>query len=127
MSLVPTYVQLITGVWAKNPVWYGPGWYVCVDDDDPPELVMERKGDAWRQLDVEEFLKSKGIPAKLLTRAERTGLRLFPDDKWKKLRPAVRWFFKFTDPPGTLVEISHQGLFKERPQADCCLYEFKKR
>ena len=125
MSLVPTYVQLNNGMWAKSPVWFGPGWFVCVDDDDPPELVMEKRGGQWRHLNVEEFLKSKGISAKLLT-GKSSALRLFPDDHWKKFRAAASWFFEFTEAPGTLTNMILEGLSKERPEADCCLYEFKK-
>jgi hypothetical protein len=41
MSLVPTYVRLADGKWYKDPVFrvWDDGSFICMDDDDPPELV----------------------------------------------------------------------------------------
>lgn len=40
MSLVPTWVYAEDGNWYKDPVITGPGWFICFDDDDPPEMVI---------------------------------------------------------------------------------------
>ncbi len=40
MSLVGTYVRAEDGQLYRGPVIYGDGWFVCFDDDDPPELVV---------------------------------------------------------------------------------------
>lgn len=48
MSLVSTYVKAVDGNFYKDPVLKGKeksypfgDWFLCFDDDDPPELVME--------------------------------------------------------------------------------------
>lgn len=41
MSLVSTYVRAVDGKLYRNPVIRGDGWFLCFDDDDPPELVVE--------------------------------------------------------------------------------------
>lgn len=40
MSLVPTYVKTQSGIFLKNPVIEGVGWFICFDDNDPPEIVI---------------------------------------------------------------------------------------
>lgn len=49
MSLVSTWVRFADGNWRKNPVIHGHlalgtetlAWFICFDDDEPPELVVE--------------------------------------------------------------------------------------
>jgi hypothetical protein len=48
MSLVATYVLATDGRYYEDPTIYDtehwpPNWFLCFDDDDPPELVV-RKG-----------------------------------------------------------------------------------
>ncbi len=44
MSLVGTYVLCDDGRWYTNPCWWGSlngrWWFICFDDDDPPEIVI---------------------------------------------------------------------------------------
>jgi hypothetical protein len=40
MSLVATWARAQDGYYYKNPVLRGPDWFLCFDDDDPPELVI---------------------------------------------------------------------------------------
>lgn len=52
MSLCPAFVRAEDGNLYRNPTIRGEDWYVCFDDDDPPELVVfaptfER---AWRRM-----------------------------------------------------------------------------
>lgn len=42
MSLVSTYVRATDGYFYQDPVLSGDGWFVCFDDDDPPELVIDK-------------------------------------------------------------------------------------
>ena len=48
MSLVATWVRAKDGKYYKEPSWRGIGndgresWFVCVDDDEPVELVVRR-------------------------------------------------------------------------------------
>lgn len=46
MSLVSTYVLCTDGQMYRDPTWHGRHenrlkWFLCFDDDDPPELVIE--------------------------------------------------------------------------------------
>lgn len=48
MSLVATWCHCSDGKWYRNPVWSGDPdqdglatWFVCLDDDEPPELVVQ--------------------------------------------------------------------------------------
>jgi hypothetical protein len=47
MSLVSTYVRAADGDLYRNPVLADEtnGWYLCFDDDDPPELVWKIRKD----------------------------------------------------------------------------------
>ncbi len=46
MSLVSTYVLADDGKWYKDPVLEAAdhSWFICFDDDDPPELVFKVNG-----------------------------------------------------------------------------------
>lgn len=64
MSLVPTFVLAQDGKLYENPVLQGSGWYLCFDDDDPPELVIKvsrgMKRSMYRKL-AENTLREAGI------------------------------------------------------------------
>jgi len=51
MSLVSTYVRAVDGKLYRDPVFRGDFWFLCFDDDDPPELVVKaghkRPGFTW--------------------------------------------------------------------------------
>lgn len=38
-----TYVRAVDGQLYRNPVVEGKHWFVCFDDDEPPELVVEKE------------------------------------------------------------------------------------
>jgi len=46
MSLVATWCYCSDGCWYEEPVWKGLDqnglniWFLCLDDDDPPEMVI---------------------------------------------------------------------------------------
>jgi hypothetical protein len=40
MSLVHTYVRAVDGQLYRDPVLRGDDWFICFDDDDPPEIVV---------------------------------------------------------------------------------------
>lgn len=48
MSLVATWCLCSNGKWYEDPVWEGDplpdssrSWFLCLDDDEPPELVVQ--------------------------------------------------------------------------------------
>jgi len=50
MSLVATWCRCADGNWYSEPVWAGPDpanpdWFLCLDDDDPPEVVVKKGAD----------------------------------------------------------------------------------
>lgn len=65
MSLVSTYVLADNGLFYKNPTLRGEDWFICFDDDDPPELVIatnDRTREALEQR-ATEILATAGIDA----------------------------------------------------------------
>lgn len=44
MSLVSTYVRAVDGKLYRDPIVVGNDWFLCFDDDDPPELVVRAMG-----------------------------------------------------------------------------------
>lgn len=50
MSMVSVYCLCDDGKWYKNPVWEGEGWFVCLDDKEPPELVCLKGRDFPREI-----------------------------------------------------------------------------
>lgn len=64
MSLYPTYVLTDSGEWFRDPVIRGDGWFLCFDEDEPPELVVritpeDKPGDAYQR--GLQILKDCGI------------------------------------------------------------------
>jgi hypothetical protein len=56
MSKVPTWVLAVDGRVYQDPVLEGPDWFLCFDDDEPPELVIALlrtvpKGGSWRWIE----------------------------------------------------------------------------
>jgi len=42
MSLVSTWVEATDGKMYKNPEFEGDDFFICFDDDDPPEIVIRK-------------------------------------------------------------------------------------
>lgn len=98
MSLVPTYVQSSTGRWYKNPVVKGEDWFVCWDDDEPIELVIQ--GDVDRFPDV--LLEISRLDWGVLPRdkGSRSGKRLFDGE----FKDASRMFLtQVSGPPDEIL------------------------
>ena len=41
MSLVPTWVHVGNDMYAKNPIILFDEGFICFDDDEPPEIVVQ--------------------------------------------------------------------------------------
>ncbi len=56
MSLCPVYVRAVDGLFYKDPVICHYDWFICFDDDDPPELVVFAKNrkEAYAKLEIIE-------------------------------------------------------------------------
>lgn len=108
MSQSAPYVRCDDGLWYQNPVWYdiysGHKWYICFDDDDPPEIVIARAvgADETERL-AREILTGFGRRYKLIRKGNTSGKcsRCFPHHDWdfKKMDTASSWFFDFEEAP----------------------------
>lgn len=120
MSLVSTYVYATDGKFYKNPVIKGEGWFICFDDDDPPELVVELS--LYKKDGKEIFtkiLQEQQLDFKIIQNTVNFGgSRYFSDTtKDKYMKPACRMFFMLkgpiSPPPGMT------GI--DLPPGDCCI------
>lgn len=104
MSLVSTYVQSQEGQWYQDPIVKGPGWFICWDDDDPIELVIEKA----KGITPEEILAAcKALGWHLtITSKGNEGQRMF--GKKIEFKPASSYFLqqKLTGlgPPASMLE-----------------------
>ena len=126
MSLVSTYVKLADDKWYKNPVIYGYSWYICFDDDDPPELVMtapKQISKVERHAMIKDFLEERNIIVSSFVHSV-SGSRLFPPE-WKGSRPAINAFLQIEKTIDcTNLLLLHDGVFDERPEIQGVYYEW---
>lgn len=124
VSKVATYVQFQDERFYRNPVIYGihelRRWYLCFDDEDPPEVVIERlKGDdpAISRQFVNEAMTHVGIDFKIircLQGASGSGYaRCFPPD-WKSTAKARNFEVAINGPlPVLSVGLKHSGFVSD--------------
>lgn len=120
MSLVPTYVRASDGYWYKNPVIGEAGWFLCYDDNDPIEIVIEK--DKHTLDDILGLLKAKGYELKFYGMGH-AAQRIFDSSKEFNFRPARSYFVepvRGVMPVGLLK--NSDGNFKQRPRSDCVFY-----
>ena len=84
MSLVSTWVKMADGKWYQNPTIFSKSrnWYLCFDDDDPPELVIKEdkpRSKVERLELAETILKWWNIDAKI-QRSQLYCQRMFPPE-----------------------------------------------
>ena len=117
MSLVATWVQATDGKFYENPILFGEGWYVCFDDDDPPEIVISEK--LFKSKDAFQILEEAGVPHRNVRDGHREN-RMFPNKvnlKWK-WKEAWSYFFVLDGPipvPTRFDSVEHnptgQGVY----------------
>jgi hypothetical protein len=102
MSCVSTWVLARDGKFYKDPVLRGEDWFLCFDDDDPPELVIKsEKYEQPRKLmqRAEEILRELGLNYELISKRptwsgrDFLGTFLVPD-----IHHAGAVFLKIKDP-----------------------------
>lgn len=127
MSQVPTWVKAKDGQFYQDPVLRGEDWFLCFDDDDPPELVM--KADRLipeSKADVKE--RAKGILDRLGVRYELCGgvsrsSRCF-GSQITRMHPAVAVFLHIKDPIPVPFEFSKVTTRRE-DFGECVFYAFE--
>lgn len=97
MSLCSTWVLARDGNFYQDPVLRGDDWFLCFDDDDPPELVIKcEKEQPLKTLQrAKEILKAHlfGVRYEFLSKRPRWSHRMFPE-----FHHAGAIFIKILDP-----------------------------
>lgn len=118
MSMVPTFVQSKEGNWYRNPVVKGDGWFICWDDDEPIELVVDRdKSTIWQVL---ELLRKDGWHLK------KTGRAVYNKRSFDGVgfKDAVSCFLKqvLNGPLDRMIDLSDGEKLKGKPKGEGVLY-----
>ena len=133
MSLVPTWVQAVDGKFYKNPVLKGEGWFICFDDDEPPEIVVSEslasqipryyrtKELAYRTVAM-KLLQLQSFDFGLYQVKPKTSLRLF-NVITKSFERAGAFFFILRSP--IPVPQQHDGVaIASSELGECTLFMF---
>lgn len=124
MSLTWTTVRCNDGKWYRNPVWRGSDngerFFLCFDDDDPPELIIEKHhdyqlGDA--VIKAERILENLKIRADInLKSYDPVALRVF-EKHTLNFAPSFRFFIEILDAPPPPTE--YTKVTDEPPDSGC--------
>ncbi len=108
MSQVATYVEGVDGRYYICPIIYTDDWYVCFNDDDPPEIVVRHhKSEKGAESRAKKFLRDAGFKFRDF-KFKGTSGRMFPPE-WK-LTQASSAFFEILEPfPVENVKIHSDG------------------
>lgn len=133
MSLVSHFVIMDNGIWYKNPEIFDKtgNWYICFDDDDPPEIVVHHTDQ--KHLSVKEkndtirmVLEKHNISAKIQYLSS-TGNRMYPP-YYDGFKPSISAFIKIKERINiNNLIVKHDGEFVEVPPHDCVIYDFKRK
>jgi hypothetical protein len=102
MSLCSTFVKAVDGKYYDDPVFRGEGYFVCFDDDDPPEIVISLE--RYRNPDPAVILQAIGIDyAKSSLKIQGRAGRCFTGEK-KETQEAISYFFNLKSPIPVPIE-----------------------
>lgn len=116
MSMVSTYALADDGQWYREPVLSGAGWFICFDDDDPPELVWRVDAD----INPYTLLREIGLEAKLQGRGQ-SAHRIFGGE----FHEAYSFWLKIKKPIPAEYITEHDGVVTYMPPQGV-LYDFGK-
>jgi hypothetical protein len=101
VSLVATWVLATDGNLYKEPVLKGADWFLCFDDDDPPEIVVKRKPGTSIERSVldckrraSKVLDEAGMKWSYLSGRPSSAYRMFDD----KMELACAFFIRIETP-----------------------------
>jgi len=121
MSLVPTYVKADDGFFYKDPVLSEKGYFICFDDDDPPELVIKVKKRKLDDVKSQAQELAQKFHAKIISSNGTCG-RCF--DSPYKFSDGYSVFLEINKPiPAKLITEQH-GKSK-KPHGECVIYNFE--
>lgn len=132
MSLVPTWVRAVDGLYYKDPLLVGENWFLCFDDDDPPELVIKTS----LATDVlvfnivaKEILDKLGFGYRVLSKRANHSMRDFGDyrkpDGQFDFQEAGSIFLEITSPIPVPQQHDGVGTREDALKTDCVLYDFR--
>lgn len=111
MSLVSTYVRATDGLFYRNPTLNGNGWFICFDDDDPVEIVVQYTEKYKNKKLLKEralgILKEVGLKHTPLTESGGS-MRMFGS----KFKDAYAFFFEIENRIDPKYIKEHDGTVK---------------
>ncbi len=123
MSCVTTYVQAVDGKWYAEPSFRGVDtagrhWFLCFDDDDPPELVLEEKDGKVNKDDARRCLEALGFSFAIAAAGGVSGRQF--NSRTRRARS-----FDVTIYSRIPVPAKYDGVFDARPSGQGCFYGWK--
>lgn len=123
MSLTHCYVLADDGKWYNYPVLSDDShdWFICFDDDDPPELVVKSQYGTWA--DARGLLERIGISDIVPTITFHQGKhgRCFPP---RGVYKAVSVWLTINKPIPAKLITDHDGQWTSRPTGEGVFYGF---
>lgn len=127
MSLVSTYVKADNGKFYENPVLSGEGWFICFDDEDPAELVIQKSGSLGKKLLVKDVLSLIGMKTKGLRKYDSYAQRNFGKGTKLDFKPAIAYFFEPVNPINHKFITEHDGVVAENKIHQGVIYNFERK
>ena len=125
MSLVSTCVQADDNKIYKNPILSGEDFFICFDDDDPPELVIKTldKSDTELHQRALDIINSIGLKASLKNNPSKSS-RIFNHNTNNsfKFTDAISYFINIEAPIPANNITKHDGIYDG--QSECVLYRW---
>ena len=121
MSLCSTFVQADDGLWYRNPVVEGKGWFVCWDDDDPIELVVQAKDKPEADRKAAEVIKLIEANGGKLTITSRWHGGMERNFGHYDFHPARCCWVEFRSVPASMLRSDDPPMIS-RPKRDCVFY-----
>ena len=120
MSLVPTYVKAEADAFNHDVIIRGDDFFICFDDDDPPELVIMEKGRSESELRArcEEIFKETGLNAKVDDDDPKYSGRCFNKDLMSSnFEDACAFFIEINSPIPVDSISEHEGKYNGKGEA----------
>ena len=127
MSKIGVMVKCSDGRWYSHPILaMNDKWFICYDDDEPIELVIQAKNIGMARLTyriIESQFRKRGCGISQRGNLRRCGERLFAKGKeTPEFREAYNVWIYVSNPPSALV-MKHNGVFEDRPKTEGVYYD----